>query len=135
MSPDCGGAGSRNAPRQPPWQRYLEEVPQAGYEYPELGPSGSRPTAPAPLRGELDRRGLKMLGGVQIGPLHDPAAVPALQEETLRLGSLLATLGGRFYVLIPEAYRDIQGTLLRPKELDASGWAQLIETSNLIGRL
>jgi inosose dehydratase len=122
-------------PLQTPWQRYLDEVVEAGYEWTELGPYGYMPTDPRVLRGELARRGLRLLGGVEIGPLHDGAAVPTLREEVRRLGDLLAELGARFLVLIPDSYRAINGERLRPARLEPDGWRQLVETTNLLGRL
>jgi inosose dehydratase len=58
-------------PRQTPWQRFLDEVAQAGYEWIELGPYGYLPTDPGRLRDELDRRGLRLSGGAVAAGLHD----------------------------------------------------------------
>jgi inosose dehydratase len=134
-APDSWGVWFPDDPLQTPWQRYLDEAAEAGYEWTELGPYGYMPTDPRVLRGELERRGLRMLGGVEIGPLHDAAAVPTLREEVARLGDLLAALDGRFLVLIADSYRAMNGERLRPARLDPDGWKQLIETTNLLGRL
>ena len=39
-------------PLQMPWQRYLDEVVEAGYRYSELGPFGYLPTDPGIVRDE-----------------------------------------------------------------------------------
>ncbi len=134
-APDSWGVWFPNDPLQTPWQRYLDEVVKAGYEWTELGPYGYLPTDPRVLRGELERRGLRLLGGVEIGPIQDAAAVPRLREEVTRLGDLLAELGARFLVLIADSYRAIDGERLRPARLEPDGWNQLVETTNLLGRL
>jgi inosose dehydratase len=134
-APDSWGVWFPDDPLQTPWTRYLDEVVEAGYRIVELGPFGYLPTDPPVLRRELEQRGLQLTGGTLIGPLHDPAAVPALREQALRLGDLLATMGAMFVVLIPDSYRDRSGQLLRPPRLDADGWKQLVETTNLLGRL
>src|SRR5437762_7978010 len=53
VAPDSWGIWFASDPLQTPWQRYLDEVAEAGYEYTELGPYGYLPTDPATLRGEL----------------------------------------------------------------------------------
>src|SRR5205823_4775151 len=50
IAPDSWGVWFPSDPLQTPWQRYLDEVAQAGYEYTELGPYGYLPTDPATLR-------------------------------------------------------------------------------------
>src|SRR6266850_7409431 len=49
-SPDSWGVWFPSEPRQIPWQRYLDEVAQAGYTGTELGPYGYLPTSSAQLR-------------------------------------------------------------------------------------
>lgn len=134
-APDSWGVWFPDDPLQTPWKRYLDEAAEAGYEWTELGPYGYLPTDPRVLRDELERRGLRLLAGVQIGPLHDAAAVPTQRDEVARLGDLLAALGARFLVLIADSYRAVSGDLLRPARLDPDGWKQLVETTNLLGRL
>ena len=43
-------------PRQTPWQRFLDELAEAGYRWLELGPYGYLPADPARLREEMERR-------------------------------------------------------------------------------
>ncbi len=46
-APDSWGVWNPgDDPLQTPWQRYLDEVQQAGYQYSELGPFGYVPTDP-----------------------------------------------------------------------------------------
>ncbi|MBI4025041.1 MAG: TIM barrel protein [Verrucomicrobia bacterium] len=43
-APDAWGVWFPNHPKQTPWQRFLDEVAEAGYEWIELGPYGYLPT-------------------------------------------------------------------------------------------
>ena len=45
-APDSWGVWHASDPRQTPWQRFLDEVAEAGYDAIELGPFGYLPTEP-----------------------------------------------------------------------------------------
>src|ERR1035441_10841251 len=61
-------------PLQTPWERFLDEVAEVGYQWLELGPFGYLPTDAVRLAEELARRGLKVAGGTVHGfsGLHRP---------------------------------------------------------------
>ena len=61
--PDSWGVWFADDPRQPPWERFLDELAGVGYEWLELGPYGYLPTDPGRLADELGRRGLTVAGG------------------------------------------------------------------------
>ena len=61
-APDSWGVWFPRDERQIPWQRFLDEIVTAGYEWTELGPYGYLPTDLSTLREELDRRHLKVSG-------------------------------------------------------------------------
>jgi inosose dehydratase len=90
--PDSWGVWFSEDPRQTPWQRFLDEAAEAGYEWIELGPYGYLPTDLPTLRAELDRRGLKMAGTFAMGNLEDPAQWPALERQVLGAGELMACI-------------------------------------------
>ena len=73
-APDNWGVWFPNDPKQTPWDRYLNETVEAGYEWTDLGPYGYLPTDLKVLRGELDRRGLKVSGTFAMAPLENPAS-------------------------------------------------------------
>jgi inosose dehydratase len=130
-APDSWGVWFASDPKQTPWERYLDEVAKAGYEWTELGPYGYLPTDPATLRAELDRRGLKVTAAVAMGHLEDPAAWPELERQMLGGGELVAALGGRFLVLIDDVYSDLfTGRPTRPSQLDDEGWKRLIDATH-----
>lgn len=62
-APDSWGVWFPDDPRQVPWERFLDEVTEAGYDWIELGPYGYLPTDPARLTDEVTRRGLKVPAG------------------------------------------------------------------------
>ncbi len=106
-APDSWGVWFPSDPKQIPWQRFLDEIAEAGYEWTELGPYGYLPTDLPTLRAELDRRGLKVTAAFAMGHLEDPDAWPALEKQVLGGGELVAALGGRFLVLIDDTYSDL----------------------------
>ena len=67
-APDSWGVWFAADPRQTPWERFLDEVAEAGYEWIELGPYGYLPTDLKVLKDELGRRGLKVSGGCALSP-------------------------------------------------------------------
>jgi inosose dehydratase len=130
-APDSWGVWFPSDPKQTPWERFLDEIAGAGYEWTELGPYGYLPTDPTTLRAELDRRGLKMTAAFTMVHLEDPDAWPELERQMLGGGELAAALGGRFMVLIDDTYSNLfTGQPTRPSRLDDDGWKRLIDTTH-----
>jgi inosose dehydratase len=69
-APDSWGVWFPDHPRQIPWQRFLDEVEAAGYNWIELGPYGYLPTDPHELEDELGKRNLKLSGGTVFTGFH-----------------------------------------------------------------
>ena len=138
-APDSWGVWFADDPAQTPWQRFLDEVVTAGYEWVELGPYGYLPTDPQRLGDELAKRRLKVAGGTVhgVGGLHNPAHWPAALDKTRRVAELTSALGGRHLVFVPvPGYRDDNtGAYLEPAELDANGWQTLIRASDELGKI
>lgn len=135
-APDSWGVWFADDPRQMPWQRYLDELADVGYEWTELGPYGYFPTDPGTLKNELDRRGLRLSAGIAQGALHTPDALAAIEPHINDVGALSAALGAQFLVFIGDSYRDtFTGEQRGPAELDAESWQRLTATANQIGRL
>jgi inosose dehydratase len=130
-APDSWGVWFPSDPKQIPWERFLDEIAAAGYEWTELGPFGYLPTDATSLRSELDRRGLKVTASFAMAHLEDPAAWPEVQRQVLGGGELAAALGGRFLVLIDDTYSDLfTGRPTRPSRLQDDEWKCLIETTH-----
>jgi inosose dehydratase len=132
-APDSWGVWFPSDPKQIPWQRFLDEIAAAGYEWTELGPYGYLPTDLATLRTELDRRNLKLTASFAMAHLEDPAAWPGLEKQFLGGGDLVAALGARFLVLIDDTYSDpYTGEPTRPARLDRDSWKRLIDITHRV---
>ncbi len=135
-SPDSWGIWFADDPLQTPWQRFLDEVVEAGYDRIELGPLGYLPTDLGVLRRELDARGIHVSASFVMRPLEDAEWFPTVREETERMSDLLASLGAKYLVLIDDVYRDLKtGEALASPTLDEDSWKRLVETANQLGRL
>jgi inosose dehydratase len=135
-APDSWGVWFANDPKQTPWQRCLDEIAEAGYEWTELGPYGYMPTDLATLRAELGGRGLKVSASVVMLHLEDATVWPELERQALGVGELLAALGARFFVLIDDTYSNLfTGQPTRPSRLDESAWKRLIDTTHRVADL
>ena len=138
-APDSWGVWFADDPAQTPWQRFLDEVVTAGYEWVELGPYGYLPTDPSRLGDELARRGLRVAGGTVhgVGGLYNAADWPAALDKTRRVAALTSALGGHDLVFVPvPGYRDDStGAYLEPAELDANGWRTLVRASDELGKI
>ncbi len=135
-APDSWGVWFPSDPRQTPWQRFLDEVVEAGYEAVELGPYGYLPTDITMLRQELDRRKLKVSGTFAMAHLENPAAWPGLEKQVVGGGELLAALGARYLVLIDDVYSDLfTGKSTAPSRLDPEAWKRLIDSTHRIADL
>ena len=137
--PDSWGVWFADDPRQPPWQRFLDELAGVGYEWLELGPYGYLPTDPARLSDELDRRGLTVAGGTMHGEsgLHRAGDWPAIEAKTRRVAELTAAVGGRHVVFVPvPGYRDdTTGAYLEPAELTGDEWTTMVRAADELGRI
>jgi inosose dehydratase len=134
-APDSWGIWFPDDPRQMPWQRFLDEVAEAGYEWIELGPHGYLPTDLSVLRGELDKRGLKVSGSFVIAELANPVW-PKLERELRGVASTLRGLGASFLALIEELYTDqMTGEPLSPTHLDAAGFQRLVDTTRRVAEI
>ena len=135
-APDSWGVQFPSDPKQIPWQRYLDELVEAGYEWTELGPSGYLPTDVSTLRSELDRRGLKLAAGWLMPHLEDSSVWPELEKALMSLGNMLVNLDARFLVLIDDIYSDpYTGESRAPQTLDEEAWKRLIDVTNRVAQI
>ncbi|MDT9683934.1 sugar phosphate isomerase/epimerase [Streptomyces sp. TRM76323] len=135
-APDSWGVWFPDDPRQVPWERFLDEVAGAGYEWIELGPYGYLPTDPARLSDETARRGLKVSAGTVFTSLHrGPAVWDATWERVSRVAELTRAMGARHLVVIPSFWRDDRtAEVVEPPELTAGQWADLARGTERLGR-
>lgn len=132
-APDSWGVWFPQDSKQTPWQRFLDEIAEAGYEWIELGPHGYLPTDLATLRSELNKRNLRVAGTFAMGNLEDPSAWPGLERQVLGAGEILASLDAGYLVLIDDTYTDLfTGRPTAPTQLDESSWKRLIDSSHRV---
>jgi inosose dehydratase len=136
-APDSWGVWFPDDPHQVSWDRYLDEMVQAGYAWTELGPYGYLPKDAGRLRDELGGRGISLSGGAVFAGLHrgDSALEQAVQECRVE-AELLTALGARYLVLLPEQYTDMHGgDVLEASRLEPEQWRALTNGMSQLGRV
>ena len=124
-APDSWGVWFPDDPKQTPWERFLDEVSEAGYTRIELGPYGYLPTDAAKLSEELEQRGLTLTAGTIFEHLHRPDSWDSTWSEVSAAASLTAKMGAEHLVVIPDFWRDPQtGAVIEDAELTAEQWPQ-----------
>ena len=132
-APDSWGVWFPDDPKQTPWQRFMDEVVEAGYNWIELGPYGYLPTNPTMLQTELDKRNLKVSAGFVMDSLEDHSVWPEIEAQLTGAGELLAELGAQYLVLIDGTYSDLfTGEQVEIKQLDDDNWRRLIDTTHRV---
>ena len=127
-APDSWGVWFPRDDKQIPWQRCLDEIAEAGYQWTELGPYGYLPTDRATLQNELSKRGLRASGTFAMGHLEDEAAWPGLEKQVLGAGESLAYLGAEYLILIDDTYTNLwTGEATAPGRLDDEAWKRLVD--------
>ncbi|AYN38322.1 2-keto-myo-inositol dehydratase [Streptomyces dangxiongensis] len=134
-APDSWGVWFPDDPRQVPWERFLDEVRQAGYEWIELGPYGYLPTDPARLTEEVAARGLKVSAGTVFTSLHrGPAGWEETWAHVSQVAALTRAVGAGHLVVIPSFWRDDRtAEILEPPELTTEQWAHLTKGMERLG--
>ncbi|MFD9265068.1 sugar phosphate isomerase/epimerase family protein [Streptomyces goshikiensis] len=135
-APDSWGVWFPDDPRQTPWERFLDEVADAGYEWIELGPYGYLPTDPARLADETAKRGLRVSAGtVFTGLHHGPAVWEDTWEHVSRIAALTLAMGAAHLVVIPSFWRDDKtGEVLEDRVLTPGQWRELTSQTERLGR-
>ncbi|WP_018157790.1 sugar phosphate isomerase/epimerase family protein [Demetria terragena] len=134
-APDSWGVWNAEDPVQVPWQRFLDEVAQAGYTRIELGPYGYLPTDPKRLQDEIDQRGLTVTAGTIFEHLHRESGWDSTWNDVSAAAKLTAAMGAKHLVVIPEFWRDpVSGEVLEDQAMPDAQWATYAERMNELGR-
>ncbi|HBF84219.1 MAG TPA: 2-keto-myo-inositol dehydratase [Streptomyces sp.] len=135
-APDSWGVWFPDDPRQVPWERFLDEVSEAGYEWIELGPYGYLPTDPARLRDETARRHLAVSAGtVFTGLHHGPGVWDRTWAHVADNAALTQAMGAGHLVVIPSFWRDDRtGEVLEDRTLTAAQWRDLTTQTERLAR-
>jgi inosose dehydratase len=120
-------------PKQTPWNRFLDEVADVGYQWIELGPFGYLPTEHSTLSEELERRQISAVGSFVMFPFERNDAWEKSAGEVARTCAGIERIGGKYLVMIDDLYSDLTtGKLLAPATLDEEAWSRLLETTTRI---
>jgi inosose dehydratase len=137
--PDSWGVWFADDSLQTPWERFLDEVAEVGYEWLELGPYGYLPTDPGRLSEELSRRGLRVAAGTMHGHsgLHRAGDWPDIVRATSKVAELTAAVGAGHLIFVPvPGYRDDKtGAFYEPAALDDDQWRTLIRATDELGKM
>ncbi|MFE9254678.1 sugar phosphate isomerase/epimerase family protein [Streptomyces sp. NPDC006879] len=135
-APDSWGVWFPEDPLQVGWERFLDEVSAAGYDWIELGPYGYLPTDPVRLTAETTRRGLRVSAGtVFTGLHHGPAVWADTWRQVSRTAALAGAVGASHLVVIPSFWRDDKtGRVLEDRNLTVGQWDQLLRQTERLGR-
>ncbi len=123
------------------WVRVVDEMQETGYIGTELGDWGFMPADPDVLRGELDKRGLALMGSWVSVWLHDKDRHQASADDAVRTAKQLALVGGPEAVVIlgNDPYGDPRRTLISGRVTaadgkDDDGWKVLADGYNYVAR-
>lgn len=137
-APCSWGVEFADDPRNPTWQRVLDECKAAGYDGIELGPIGFMPEDPAVLGDALKSRGLQLIGGVVFRPFHDPAQWEVVKDAAIRTCKSLVAHGAQHLVLIDSISSRRAPTAGRPQEaeqMSPSEWEGFVGRFRDIARM
>jgi inosose dehydratase len=135
-APDSWGVWFPEDPGQVPWQRFLDEVAEAGYRWIELGPYGYLPTDPPRLADELAKRELGVSAGTVFTGFHKgPDQWQRVWDQVTHVAGLAAALNAEHIVVIPDLWRsDATSELLEPRTLTSDQWRSLADGHDRLGR-
>ncbi len=129
-APCSWGVEFPDDPRNPPWQRVLDECKAAGYNGIELGPVGFMPENPDVLGPELEQRDLELISGVVFRAFHDPDMWDDVLDGTHRTCRALVAHGAQHLVLIDSISPRRAPTAGRPDEaeqMDGAEWSDFVD--------
>lgn len=135
-APDSWGVWFPDDPQQVPWQQFLDEVADAGYEWVELGPYGYLPTDPHQLSDELESRNLKLTAGTMFTGFHktDEQWELALKQAST-VARLVSQLGAEHLVVIPDLWRsDATGEMMESRTLSDDQWNRMARGHDQLGQ-
>lgn len=137
-APCSWGVEFADDPRNPAWERVLDECRAAGYTGIELGPVGYMPEDPARLGDALQQRGLELIGGVVFRPFHDGREWADVLDGAVRTCKALVSHGARHLVLIDSISPRRAPTAGRPDEAErmaAAEWSEYVDRIRTIAKL
>ena len=90
-------------PSGTPWELFLDQAAEAGYQALELGPDGYLPTEESRLLEELGKRNLSVCAGTACYAFDQGADFAAFRPRTEALCRRLTALGAKYLVTMDES--------------------------------
>ncbi|MCI9485207.1 MAG: TIM barrel protein [Clostridiaceae bacterium] len=112
-------------PSGTPWELFLDQAAEAGYQALELGPDGYLPTDEGRLREELERRGLSVCAGTACYAFDQGAAFAHFRPRVEALCRRLQALGAKYLVTMDES--DVGKYSEKKQSLTAQEWDAFLQ--------
>ena len=100
-SPTTWGVDFADNPRNPTWNRVLDEIEASGVDT-RIGSGGLLARRPAGSRPELESRGLSTAGTFMFQPIFDDAREDEVLDVARRTSGLVRELNGEFLILVDQ---------------------------------
>lgn len=131
---DAWGIWHASHPSQIPWERYLDEVSEAGYNFVEPGLYGYLPLRSSAALKALSSHSLSVPGGTFFIDVLDYKNINKTIDQLDRTANWLASVGAKYLVLLDVFYRDpATGVRNRPSRLTDSEWDIFIDSIHQLG--
>ena len=131
---DAWGIWHASHPDQIPWERYLDEVASAGYDYVEPGLYGYLPTDPEEARNALSARNLKVPGGTFFCDVSAMSEFRKIADDFARTADWLSNIGADYIVLLDSFSRDPEtGEQLKSQTMGPDEWGWFTEALHRLG--
>lgn len=129
--PVTWGVDFADAPGNPPWRTFLDEVASSPLDALELGPIGYLPEDSRTLREELGRRRLRAVGSFVFDDFHDPGRLEDVLAASERAVRAIAAAAGSVLVIIDRPSPARAGTAGRSdaaERLRGTAWRRMVTT-------
>lgn len=109
-APVSWGVDYAEDPKNPPWEKVMYEIAEAGYRYAELGPYGYFPVDPEVLNAAYAKRGLTPVAGFAFQVLHDPSKEGEVLNTVEKTCHLLSAIGAKYLNTIDHISKERMNT-------------------------
>ncbi|MDR3201685.1 MAG: sugar phosphate isomerase/epimerase [Bifidobacteriaceae bacterium] len=136
VCPDQWGVWFPQDEKQIPWEKALDEMAEAGFEYMETGPFGYFPTDPKRLKKVMDNHGFTVVAGTGWGILHKAEAWPQTEKTFRAIAETHAAVGAQYVVHLPPLFRsDKTWEFTDDRVLSPDAWSLYIDNANRLGQI
>lgn len=126
--PSSWGVDYADSPTNPPWDRVLRCIGEAGFEGTELGPVGYYQGSE--LASKLEEHKLKLVNGNIFEKVHEASELSAIMEKVHSSCKILSEYGAKYFTVVPHVVEERVPTAGRPadaRKLDKERWNVMME--------